>query len=82
MGLLRGRIGEALEDARAGLAAERGTDMLEPWAYLLDAAAAAFEAAAVPDELRSTLGELADAYRRKGNLVGLGRTERRLAAVD
>jgi hypothetical protein len=38
-----------------------------------------FETAGSQEELRSTLDELADAYRRKGNLVALERTERRIA---
>jgi len=37
------------------------------------------EAARSEEELRSTLEELADTYRRKGNLVALERTGRRIA---
>jgi len=82
--LLRGRTGEALAATRDIMASGRTRgwhDWLVSWAALLGCAADVFEAAGSEEELRSTLYELADAYRRKGNLVALERTERRIAGL-
>jgi class 3 adenylate cyclase/tetratricopeptide (TPR) repeat protein len=80
--LLRGRPEEALDDARHTVALGRTLgrhQWLVDWAALLGCVADVFETAGSQEELRSTLDELADAYRRKGNLVALERTERRIA---
>ena len=68
--LLHGRPAEALAATRDIMASGRTRgwhDWLVSWAALLGCAADVFEAAGSEEELRSTLYELADAYRRKGN---------------
>ena len=82
--LLRGRVQEALEVADRTTTAARAEGSfayLDPWSKYLDCAVDVFEAAGRSAELRSTLAELADAYRVKGNLVALERTEQRLGAL-
>ncbi|MDH4113383.1 MAG: hypothetical protein OEV60_12020, partial [Actinomycetota bacterium] len=79
--LAKGRLGEAVDASRAAVVVGRGSMALDYWATVLEGAADAFDATGSGHELRSTLDELADAYRRKGNLVALRRTEDRIAAL-
>ena len=79
--LLRGRRDDTLAGAREAIASDRWRESLDSRAQVLECAADVFDAAGCQDELRSTLDELANAYRRKGNLVGLERTERRIARL-
>jgi hypothetical protein len=82
--LLRGRVQEALEVADRTTTAARADGLcawLDGWSKYLDCAADVFEAAGWDAALRSTLAELANAYRVKGNLVALERVERRLAGL-
>ncbi len=58
-----------------------GEDNAPKAKFFLEAAADAFEAAGEDGELRAALDDLMDAYRRKGNLVALGRTEERIASL-
>jgi tetratricopeptide (TPR) repeat protein len=79
--LARGRIDEALALARESVADHARIGWLDMWCEFLEAAADVFEAAGEDEELRAALDDLVDAYRRKGNLVALGRTEERIAAL-
>jgi len=79
--LLRDRGAEALTEARRAVAHGGENGWLDAWIQLLESAVDVFEAAESHPELSTTLDALADACRRKGNLVGLERTERRIAAL-
>jgi class 3 adenylate cyclase/tetratricopeptide (TPR) repeat protein len=78
--LARRQIADALILAREGVADRAHAGYLDVWCEFLEAAADVFEAAGEGEEFRATLDDLADAYRRKGNLVALRRTEERISA--
>jgi hypothetical protein len=80
--LVRGHMDDALGLARDLYADQGERHWLDSQAECLEAAANVFAAAGENEGLRTALDDLADAYRRRGNLVALGRTEDRIAALE